>query len=71
MKKPKAKQNLARHVETPRPTNLQALKFIDSIVGMAPANRQTHVQAQAALRQISGALGELEQLKSKKPEGQK
>lgn len=48
-------------------THLQMLQFIDRCVSMASLSRNDHVQAQQALRQISGALGELEQLKKGTP----
>ncbi len=68
-KKLKAKLNKAKDVETkPMPrqqqNHLQALQFIDQCVAMAPLGRTQHVQAQQALQQLSGALGELERLKN-------
>ena len=71
-KKPRAKHNQAKHVEKiptpirPRANHLQALKFIDGCVAMAPLGRNDHIQVQNALQQISGALNELEQLKKGK-----
>lgn len=75
--KPKAKKNLAQNVETKsrvmpsqqRMSNMQAIQFIDGCVAQAPLGRMIHVQAQAALRQLSGALGELERLKEAPKEG--
>lgn len=79
MKKNKvlASQNKAENVETRPPPpivpsprqrvdNRQAVQFIDSIVALSPVSRQTHIQVQQALQQISGAIGELEQLKKTK-----
>ena len=78
-KKPKAKDNKAVDVEKkksrpvqvipPQQSNMQAMEFIDGCVARAPLGRMVHVQAQAALRQISGALGELERLKKVPKEG--
>ena len=71
-KKVKSSRNKAEKIETkldpPRqqPNHLQALKMLDFCVGEAPLSRQQHVQAQQALRQLSGAIGELEQLKKGK-----
>lgn len=78
--KPKSRRNLAKHVETsppitPRPRqmvdNKTALQFLDSLIALAPVNRQTHIQAQQALTQISGALQELETLKKEPPKKEK
>ena len=80
-KKPKAKDNKAADVEKKksrpvqvippqqRMSDMQAIQFIDGCVAQAPLGRMVHVQAQAALRQISGALGELERLKKVPKEG--
>ncbi len=74
-KKAKASKNKAEDVETkqvqpalPRQqvSNMQALQFIDGCVSRAPLNRSEHVNAQQALRQLSGVIGELDRLKAKK-----
>jgi len=69
MEKPMARRNLAKDVETKQPSNKSALQFLDSIIALAPVNRQTHFQGQQALAQISRALIELETLKKEKTDG--
>ena len=63
----KPKDKLAKKVVPPPVANhFQALQFIDKCVSMAPLSRNDHVQAQQALRQLSGALGELDRMKTDK-----
>ena len=79
-KKPKPSRNKAKDVEkkpvppiAPLPRqqtdNQTALQFLDGVIALSPVNRQTHIQAQAALQQIERAIAELEQLKKKKVNG--
>ena len=76
-RKPKAGANTAKDVERKpvppiavpqrQPPDLQAaMQFIDGCVASAPLSRPQHIQAQAALQQIGGAINELEQLKKRK-----
>lgn len=71
-KRPKASKNLAKHTETkpimsPRPQqqpdNQTALRFLDSMVSLAPVSRQQHVSVQGAIAQLSRVLQELERVK--------
>lgn len=74
MSKVKASKNKASDVETPQlptaprqqPNHRQALQFLDQVCGLAPVNRQTHIQVQQSLQQLSGAIIELEKLKNEK-----
>ena len=59
----KSTANLAKTIETRRPSHQQALQFLDNIVAMAPVNRDKHILAQQALKQLGGAITELEALK--------
>lgn len=73
-KKIRATENKAKDVETPQlppaprqqPNHRQVLQFLDQVCGLAPVNRQTHIQVQQSLQQLSGAIVELEKLKNEK-----
>jgi hypothetical protein len=68
-KKPKASKNKAKDVVKPprrQPNHQEALNFIDGVVAQSPVSRQTHIAAQQALRQLGGAIAELQQLKKGK-----
>lgn len=76
MSKAEAKKNLAKDVETTRlpqqpPDNRTALRFLDSMVALSPISRQQHISAQAAIQQLSMAIGELERLKMEKIQDEK
>jgi len=62
----KSALNKARNVET-KPNYMADLQFLDNMVALSPVSRQAHVQAQQALRSLSGAVMELDKLKEAKP----
>ena len=55
--------NTAKAVET-KPNYMADLQFLDNLVSLSPVSRQAHVNAQQALRNLSGAIAELNKLKS-------
>ena len=59
MNKVKSSQNKDEVVE--RPNDIQALQFLDNVASRAPADRQTHVQVQAAVQQLTKALNKTQE----------
>jgi hypothetical protein len=70
-KKVKARQNLAKTIErkaAPKlgPTPQQDLQLLDRVSGLAPLERQVHIQVQQSIARLGRALQELDILKKEK-----